>query len=192
MDYTIRLAREDDIPHFAAIERSAASIFLTAPGLEWIAADETLSPIFLSSLCAEQSLWIAAISSPPSSNLDSSHSTTDLAKRDDLPIGFIVAYQMDDTDSFYIHEISVSVEYQRQGVGRRLIEAVEERARKDGYRRLMLTTYRDLEWNGGLYRKSGFVESEDRRVLRRAEDRMGEDARAGHDVEKRCVMVRTL
>lgn len=56
MDSTIRPARASDIPHLAAVERSAASLFQTAPGLEWIAADDTMSPAFLSSLCAELNL----------------------------------------------------------------------------------------------------------------------------------------
>jgi GNAT superfamily N-acetyltransferase len=136
METSIRLARSDDLPKLVSVERSAASLFHSA-GLGWIADSATLERASLAAMCDNGTLWVAV----------------DPA---DEPVGFLAAHEMD--RQFYIAEISVARSHQRQGLGRALMVAAIASARADGYRRVTLTTYRDLPWNGPFYSRIGFAE----------------------------------
>ena len=56
----------------------------------------------------------------------------------------------------HILELSVRTKYQRQGVGRRLIEAGCQWARDRGFVEVTLTTFRDAPWNAPAYAGMGF------------------------------------
>jgi ribosomal protein S18 acetylase RimI-like enzyme len=104
----------------------------------------------------------------------------------DEPVGFLAAGVMD--QEFYISEISVARSYQRQGVGRALMVAAIASARADGYRRVTLTTYRDLPWNGPFYDQLGFAEIDARELGPEHTLTLQAEAEAGHDPSRRCVM----
>jgi predicted N-acetyltransferase YhbS len=166
----IRAARPDDIPKLAPIERSAAAIFREA-NLAWVAEGETLPPASLADFCRDGSLWVAV---------------TD----DDEPVGFLAAHELD--TAFFIAEVSVAMSHQRQGIGAHLIGTSIAYARSAGFRVVTLTTYRDLAWNGLFYIKLGFSEIN-------AEDagpghlrKVREEAEAGHDPARRCIMAKRL
>ncbi len=89
-----------------------------------------------------------------------------------------------------VEEAGVLAGYAGRGLGVRLLDAAEEWARKRGYRRMTLTTYRDVPWNGPWYRRMGWeVVEEDRltpelRALRKREGAAGLDVRPRQAMEK--------
>jgi GNAT superfamily N-acetyltransferase len=60
-------------------------------------------------------------------------------------------------DELYIEEVDVVMERQRQGVGRRLMAAAIDWARRAGLAAVTLTTFRAIPWNAPFYRSLGFV-----------------------------------
>lgn len=57
----------------------------------------------------------------------------------------------------YIAEVDVAITHQRQGIGRRLMQAAIDCARGEGLANLTLTTRLDIPWNAPFYRSLGFV-----------------------------------
>ncbi|WP_427196552.1 GNAT family N-acetyltransferase [Morganella morganii] len=56
----------------------------------------------------------------------------------------------------HIDELSVSAAHQRQGLGRQLIERVQNVAIARGCASVTLTTFRDVAWNRPYYEHLGF------------------------------------
>lgn len=166
----IRAACPEDIPKLAAIERSAASVFREA-NLAWVADGETLPPASLAEYCRNGSLWVAVT-------------------EDDEPVGFLAAHELD--KAFHIAEVSVTTSHQRQGIGARLIGTAMEYARAAGFRVATLTTYRDLPWNGPFYIRHGFSEMNAGDAGPGHLRKVREEAEAGHDPSRRCVMAKHL
>ncbi len=97
----------------------------------------------LAELCRDRHLWIAAGAG-------------------DEPVGFLAAHALD--GEFFIEELSVARSHQRQGLGAALVAAAVDRARIEDFPSAVLTTYRDLPWNGPFYARHGFVEIDASRV----------------------------
>jgi len=77
----------------------------------------------------------------------------------------------------YLEQISVLPAHMRRGVGAMLMATAIEWARRDGHRRLWLTTYDHLAWNAPYYERFGF-ETVDQEAI-------GPDIRAALDVQRR-------
>ena len=108
----------------------------------------------------------------------------------DAPVAFLAAGT--ETDGAVIHQLSVALDRQRQGLGSALMAAVIAWAGETRQPRLMLTTFRGVPWNEPYYRRLGFVEpSVERRpaTLSRLLDR---EAVMGHDPARRCGLVLEL
>ncbi|HZH52328.1 MAG TPA: GNAT family N-acetyltransferase [Microvirga sp.] len=165
-----RLARFDDVSGLAAVERSAASVFRDV-GLAWLADGETTDPTLLAALCRDGTLWVAA-------------------DEMDEPVGFLAAHELD--GRFYIVEVSIARFHQRQGIGGRLIAAAVDHARARGLGAVTLTTYRDLPWNGPYYARLGFKEVDPGEVGPGHLRKLQAEAEAGHDPDRRCVMMLPL
>ena len=131
--YTIRRAGAADLPALPAIERAAAQLFRDTPYAH-LADDEYLVSTEVD--LEREQVWLVVDS-------------------DDAPIGFAIVRRYDDR-SIHLHELDVHPRYARQGMGRRLIEAVAEWARSQGASALTLTTFRDIPWNGPYYARLGF------------------------------------
>jgi ribosomal protein S18 acetylase RimI-like enzyme len=71
-------------------------------------------------------------------------------------VGFVHVLVLD--GQAHLEQLSVRPEHQRRGIGRRLVEAAAEEARRRGFDRISLCTYRDVPWNGPYYRTLGFTE----------------------------------
>ena len=69
------------------------------------------------------------------------------------PVGFALAGEVDGVA--HLLELSVHPEHGRQGLGTRLVEAVERWA-KPSFRRITLTTFSHLPWNAPFYQRLGF------------------------------------
>lgn len=74
--------------------------------------------------------------------------TTD---NNDAPVGFLVTEIVD--GCLYIAEVNVHPRAARQGLGRQLINHVAT----GEYPAQILTTFRDVPWNGPYYQRLGFV-----------------------------------
>jgi GNAT superfamily N-acetyltransferase len=167
---SIRLARPSDLDALAPIERSAASVFRDA-GLSWLADGDTMDASMLSTLCGQGTLWVAV----------------DLG---DKPVGFLAGQELD--GQFYIAEVSVALSHQRQGIGAKLVGAAVAHAKALGLEAVTLTTYRDLAWNGPFYARLGFIEIDPAKAAPGHLERLRQEAEAGHDPARRCLMALRL
>jgi GNAT superfamily N-acetyltransferase len=129
--YSIRCARQSDLVYLPTIEREAAAQFLVTsyPAM----ADADLASAHIDP--DYDYVWV-------------------LADKQDHPIGFAIAHVLD--ESVHLREIDVHPHYARQGLGRRLIEAIADWARTKGATALTLTTFSDVPWNGPYYARLGF------------------------------------
>lgn len=140
--YTIGLAREEDLGKLAAIERAAAKLFPD----HVITPEERAGVVPLSQLTEASQhgrLWIALA-------------------QERQPVGFIVVVRVADTA--FIVEVDVRPEHQGRGLGRALIQRVVCWVRKEGLPRVTLTTFSDVPWNAPFYERLGFCRT-DRRQL---------------------------
>lgn len=134
LNITVRPTRPGDVTALPAIERAAGERFREYPELAWLAEDEVIS--------AEQHLDYAE------------RGLSWLALANELPVGFILAETH--VSSLFIVELSVHLDWQGKGIGRRLIACVADQARKRGLASLTLTTFRDVPWNAPFYARLGF------------------------------------
>ena len=132
---TIRLARADDLPHVATISVSAAETFARY-GQPLGDASSPMRPEHCEGPLAAGLLWIA--------------------EDETGPIGFLAAEVTG--DALYVAEIDVRLERQREGHGRRLMQAAIDVARTRGLAAVTLETFRTIPWNGPFYASLGFVE----------------------------------
>jgi GNAT superfamily N-acetyltransferase len=129
--HSIRFARPGDLVNLPAIEREAAAQFQATPYPDMVNAGLASERIDLD----RDYVWI-------------------LADEQDHPIGFAIAHVFN--ESVHLHEIDVHPRHARQGLGRRLIEAIADWARARGATALTLTTFSDVPWNGPYYAGLGF------------------------------------
>jgi GNAT superfamily N-acetyltransferase len=73
---------------------------------------------------------------------------------DDRPVGYAVAIEVD--GCAHLQQVSVLVEHGGRGLGRRLVDQVEQWGREQSLRAMTLSTFVDVPWNGPLYAKLGF------------------------------------
>ena len=134
LNITVRPTRPGDVTALPAIERAAGERFRDYPELAWVAEGDVIS--------AEQHLDYAE------------RGLSWLALANDQPVGFILAELH--VSSLFIVELSVHLDWQGKGIGRRLIACVADQARKRGLASLTLTTFRDVPWNAPFYARLGF------------------------------------
>jgi len=131
----IRLTLEHDVQSLPDIERCAAQAFVGWPALAWLAEGDVMD-------CAEHRAFVEAggswVAEDPAGRI----------------VGFACARLVG--QALHLHEISVRQEAQGQGVGRRLLQQVENAARCAGVRELTLTTFVDVPWNAPFYARFGF------------------------------------
>ncbi|USG61407.1 GNAT family N-acetyltransferase [Sneathiella marina] len=130
----IRLSTKNDLQFLAAVERSAAQVFVDHFDGDTSYTDRTLAEDILLESHRQGSLWVAA----------------DAGK----PIAFLAATRIE--EALHIQEISVAFDHQGQGIGERLVQALISDARRRGHTHISLTTDRSLPWSRNFYRKLGF------------------------------------
>ena len=134
--FNIRRARSADAAALPDIERSAAELFRLDHELAWL-ADSDVAPVTQHLRAIEQMcVWVAATA-------------------DQQPAGFLRALEID--RQLHIDELSVSLAFQGQGMGRALVSTAIEHARLSELDAVTLTTFRDLPWNAPFYQRMGFV-----------------------------------
>lgn len=135
MEFSIRPACLQDAALLPVIEKSAAQLFKTAPSLEWLADSDTLSEPVLICLISLGTVWVAQ---------------TDAGQ----VVGFICTEEFD--DELHIWELSVHADFQRMGIGKRLVQEAYKHASDRGLSALTLTTFSDVSWNAPWYAQLGF------------------------------------
>lgn len=131
----IRPATVDDIPALVAIEDSASALFLAYDTTRHLAHAGMPASGYARAL-SQETIWVA----------ESLGAAT--------LIGFVMTRLLE--DGIHITELSVAADWQRQGVGRALIEHVILDAQQHGKKAITLTTFRDIPWNAPWYRSLGF------------------------------------
>ncbi|MCA1748874.1 MAG: GNAT family N-acetyltransferase [Sphingomonadales bacterium] len=151
----IRETSETDIARLAAVERASAELFRNTH-LEWAIEDEPLAPAAHRRAIEQGTHWIAV--------------------EGEAIAGFCCAHAMART--LYIDELAVAMDYQRRGVGRRLMETAIAAAR-GSFPAVSLITDRKLPWNRPFYESLGFKEWRDPEAGLRAE--LAEEEADGFD-----------
>ncbi|MFA5592643.1 MAG: GNAT family N-acetyltransferase [Micavibrio sp.] len=164
----IRLATREDIPALKIVEESAAKAFIGS-SIGYVPAN-TVDPGLLLQLADNGTLWVAV-------------------EDDNVPIGFAACYPLD--GFLYLHEISVSKDHQRKGIGRRLMQVIEDYALDERYPYIGLTTFRDIRWNGPFYKSIGYEEIPPE-LYTGLRNKYEEEIRNGHDPELRCIMIKVM
>lgn len=82
--------------------------------------------------------------------------TVAVFKPENRIVGFTLARRV--SPDLYLDQISVSPTFGRRGIGAGLLQNVIDKADSLRLRGTVLSTFRDLSWNGPFYRKYGFTE----------------------------------
>lgn len=105
-------------------------------------------------------------------------------------MGFVLVESLD--GDAVLEELDVEPRDGRRGVGTRLVEAACDWALESGFRRIVLSTFRQVRWNAPFYSRLGFFELPRGEwtpalvEMRRSEQRMG------FDLGDRILMARLL
>lgn len=105
------------------------------------------------------------------------------------PVGF--AYCTQKRSHLYLDQISVDPFHGRRGLGSALIETVVSGAEREGLNSVILSTFRDVPWNGPFYSSLGFTEIPRRRYVSWMQKLEAIQAET-MDVTLRCFMQRKL
>ncbi len=166
-----RKAVAEDAVHLPAIERSAGSAFLQVPGLEWIASEDVLSAEAQLNWIRRGLVWVAETA-------------------DQERVGFLTAEQFD--QEYHIWELSVHQEHQKRGIGRALLEALTDQARRETIAAITLTTFRHLPFNEEFYGTMGYRTLEESQQSERLKATLAAEKASGLPIERRCAMQLSL
>lgn len=168
--YKIRAAQIEDLTALAEIERAAATLFYDTPYAFLIDA-EPLSLDFVTQQFRAGLVWVAV------DDLDTS-------------VGYTIAQEVD--GNAYLQQIDVHPSYGRRGIGRELVEVVCVWAKHQNYRRILLSTFRDIEWNAPFYAKLGFQILAEVELTAGFQQIRRKETEAGLPIAQRVIMYREL
>lgn len=168
----IRDGRAEEAEALRAVERAAAVRF-AAVGLPELAApgDGDLLPAALLEDAARARRLL-------------------VAEQEGAPVGFALLEWLD--DAAYLRELDVTPAAGGRGLGGALLEAACVRARALGAPSITLSTFRDVPFNAPFYARHGFLELDRNACGAGLSKRLEEEARAGLDPLRRCVLRRVL
>lgn len=169
-DYNIEFAGQLDIPALIASDRAASELFRTTGLIPDMAAIPESVPAEIFSAAIDDGLVLAV----------KDHGT---------PVGFALCRIFG--KSLYLDQISVDPDHGRQGLGAALMEYVMQLAAERDCQTVVLSTFRDVAWNGPFYRKLGFRELPRRKLAGWMLDIEAAQAET-LDISKRCFMQRTV
>jgi radical SAM protein with 4Fe4S-binding SPASM domain len=163
----IRLAETGDAELLPGIERSAGERFRLIPELAWIADGDDLPVEHHLRLIPQHTCWVAV-------------------DELDCPIAFLSAEVL--SEELHIWEISVRLERQRAGIGRKLIHHAIQEAKARGLAAVTLTTFRKVSWNEQFYTRLGFKTLDSREAGDRLNQILRAEIERGFPPERRCAM----
>jgi GNAT superfamily N-acetyltransferase len=130
----IRAARESELPLISALEKSGDQLFRAA-GMDRIADAPAPEPNAYRPALEDGRLLVAV-------------------DEQDAPVGFIRLEMLDGGP--HVEQVSIHPDSAGHGVGASLLAAAEQVARARGHRRMTLTTFRHVPWNGPYYTRLGW------------------------------------
>jgi GNAT superfamily N-acetyltransferase len=149
------------------MERSAGEAFRQIPDLAWIADDTVQSEERHLQLIEGGTAWVAVGATG-------------------VPVGFLCGELLD--GNLHIWELAVASDYQRRGIGRRLLDRAKHWAAQRNIAELTLTTFRDIPWNEPFYRSQGFATLLPGELTQTLRDVLASEIDAGLPAERRCAM----
>jgi len=164
---TIRLAEIKDAVLLPAVERSAGERFRQIPDLAWLADGDDLPVEHHLRLIPQRTCWVAV-------------------DEKDHPIAFLSAEVL--SDELHIWDVSVRLERQGEGIGRRLIDQAIQEGKTRGLAAVTLTTFRDVTWNEQFYRRLGFKTLQTSESGDRLRQILCAEIERGFPPERRCAM----
>lgn len=171
MTCLIRSADTEDLPSLPTIERDAAALFSTIPDLAFIADGKVMSLREHVAMLRNGVVFVAqSLEGPTAGDV----------------VGFICGQQIDKT--FHIHEMSVAPTSQGRGIGSSLMAAMLDDAISARCLSATLTTFRDVPWNDGFYKKLGFRTLEGSELDPRLLAILAAEVAAGLPGDRRCAM----
>lgn len=171
MTLSIRKIEPSDIEQLIEIEKSAAQAFLTVPCLAWIADQAVLSQADHLEL------------------IETGYSFVILDQRQQA-FGFLYALKRE--EDFFIVEVDVRADVQKQGIGRQLLQHVFAFANKEDFKYITLTTFKDVIWNKPFYEKLGFEIIQNQGLPKYLQDTLDCEVVYGFKREDRCAMRKKL
>jgi ribosomal protein S18 acetylase RimI-like enzyme len=167
----IRSARPSDALDFPLVEQSAGELFRTIEDLAWIADSENLTDPQYVQLIQQGASWVAQT-------------------QGDQLVGFLCAEITG--EDLHIHELAVVLEFQRRGIGRRLLDTAAAWAVGRDLSGVTLTTFREVAWNEPFYASVGFETLCERRMTPHLAATMKFEIERGLPANRRCSMRRPL
>lgn len=168
--YEIRVARQGDIPALLAADRAASELFRPTGLIPGMSAIPESVPVDVLSRSIENGLVLVVADQ-------------------EGPVGFALCQVRPPV--LYLDQISVDPAHGRRGIGRALMIALFPLAESRGADAVILSTFRDVPWNGPFYASLGFKEIPRRRMtdwMFEIEAMQAEEL----DVTKRCFMRRPV
>ena len=130
----IRAARETELPLISGLEKSGEGLFRAA-GMDHVADAPAPEPDAYRPALENGRLLVAV-------------------DERDAAIGFIRLEILDGDP--HVEQVSVHPDHAGHGIGASLLAAADQLARARGHRRMTLTTFRDVPWNGPYYTRLGW------------------------------------
>lgn len=158
-------AREHDLPRLGEIERAAATL-LAGHGPAALLLETSPLPD-LERARQQGRLWVAY--------------------GDGLPIGFAYVKLLEPHVA-HLEEIDVHPAHARRGVGTGLLRTVCDWSRRQNYRAVTLTTFRDVPWNMPFYARRGFKVVGSDQLSPALREILHAEAERGFDASRRVAM----
>jgi GNAT superfamily N-acetyltransferase len=167
----LRKAMQADAVIFPELEQSAGLSFRADREIAWLADADNLPAERYRDIIAEGWSWIAE---------------DERAQ----PVAFVAATL--ESRELHLWEFNVRFQYQRRGIGRRLLQRLIVAATAAKIPAMTLTTFRDVPWNGPFYRSMGFELVAPEQLDSRLAGLLAEDTRKGLPAARRCAMRRKI
>lgn len=171
--YRLRPARGNEIGELQNIDLASAMLFRGSGLIDFGPLGEPTQPIpedRLRRSFGEELIWVA------------------VDDRDEV-VGFALC--SDRGEDLYLDQLSVLPRHGRKGVGTRLVRRCLQEAESRSHKRVSLSTFRKVAWNGPFYRRLGFREVPAWKLQDWQAD-IRELQKITMDVRLRCFMQRTV
>jgi len=172
-EYRVRPARGNEVGELQNIDIASASLFRGTGLIDFGPLGEPNQPIPEERLrkgFGDGLIWVAV------DNLEEL-------------VGFALC--SDRGEDLYLDQLSVLPRHGRQGLGTRLVRRCLQEAEARSYKRVSLSTFRKVPWNGPFYKKLGFREVPSWR-MQDWQNEIRELQKQTMDVKLRCFMARQV
>ena len=105
-------------------------------------------------------------------------------------LGFL--YALKRGEDFFIVEVDVRADVQKQGIGKQLIQYAIAFAKQERFKYVTLTTFIDVIWNKPFYEKLGFEIIQNQSLAQYLQDTLDCEVVYGFNRKDRCAMRKKL